>query len=214
MDPPDVPLETDRGGGVVGADEGRGRRALIKSLELPGGSQCLAEEPIMQLSMYQASAPVFSKGLRALLGILKKADAHAVARGIEPAALLQARLYPDMLPFTRQIHLCTDFAKGAVARLAGSEPPSFQDVETTFPELIARVEKTIAAVGGFTAPQVDGSEDRDITLIRRGETSVVKGQAYLLEQAMPNFYFHLTTAFAILRHNGVEIGKKDFLGIA
>ncbi len=168
----------------------------------------------MQLSMYQASAPVFSKGLRALLGILKKADAHAVARGIEPAALLQARLYPDMLPFTRQIHLCTDFAKGAVARLAGSEPPSFQDVETTFPELIARVEKTIAAVGGFTAPQVDGSEDRDITLIRRGETSVVKGQAYLLEQAMPNFYFHLTTAFAILRHNGVEIGKKDFLGIA
>ena len=168
----------------------------------------------MQLSMYQASAPVFGQGLRALLGVLKKAEAHALARGIEPAALLQARLYPDMLPFTRQIHLCTDFAKGVVARLAGVEPPTFEDVETTFPELIARVEKTLAAVNGFTAAQVDGSEDREITLMRRGEASVVKGRAYLLEQAMPNFYFHLTTAFAILRHNGVEIGKKDYLGIA
>ena len=168
----------------------------------------------MQLSMYQASAPVFAQGLRALLGVLKKAEAHALARGIEPAALLQARLYPDMLPFTRQIHLCTDFAKGVVARLAGVEPPTFEDVETTFPELIARVEKTLAAVNGFTAAQVDGSEDREITLMRRGEASVVKGRAYLLEQATPNFYFHLTTAFAILRHNGVEIGKKDYLGIA
>ena len=167
----------------------------------------------MQLSMYQASAPVFAQGLRALLGVLNKAQAHALARGIEPAALLQARLYPDMLPFTRQIHLCTDFAKGAVARLAGAEPPAFEDVETTFPELIARVEKTLAAVEGFTAAQVDGSEDRDITLMRRGEASVFKGRAYLLEQAMPNFYFHLTTAYAILRHNGVEIGKKDFLGV-
>jgi hypothetical protein len=115
----------------------------------------------MQLSMYQVSAPVFSQGLRALLSILKKAEAHAQSRGIEPGALLQARLYPDMLPFTRQIHLCTDFAKGAVARLAGAEPTIFEDVETTFPELIARVEKTLAAVDGFTSTQVDGSEDRD-----------------------------------------------------
>ena len=168
----------------------------------------------MQLSMYQASVPVFAQGLRALLGVLKKAEEHALARGIEPVALLQARIYPDMLPFTRQIHLCTDFAKGVVARLAGVEPPTFEDVETTFPELIARVEKTLAAVNGFTAAQVDGSEEREITLMRRGETSVVKGRAYLLEQATPNFYFHLTTAFAILRHNGVEIGKKDYLGLA
>jgi len=168
----------------------------------------------MQLSMYQASAPVFAQGLKALLGILKKAEAHVLARGIDPAALLQARLYPDMLPLTRQIHLCTDFAKGAVARLAGSEPPAFEDVEATFPELISRVEKTLAAVAQFSGAQVNGSEDRDITLMRRGEASVVKGRAYLLEQATPNFYFHLTTAFAILRHNGVEIGKKDFLGVA
>ncbi len=167
----------------------------------------------MQLSMYQASAPVFAQGLRALVGILAKAQAHAEARGIDPAALLQARLYPDMLPFNRQIHLCTDFAKGPVARLAGQEPTSFADVETSFADLIARVQNTLAIVEGFAADQIDGSEDKDITLIRRGESTVVKGRAYLLEQAMPNFYFHLTTAFAILRHNGVEIGKKDFLGL-
>jgi len=167
----------------------------------------------MQLSMYQASAPVFAQGLRALLGILGKAQAHIEARGIDPNALLQARLYPDMLPFNRQIHLCTDFAKGPVARLAGQEPTSFADVEASFPDLIARVANTLAIVEGFSADQIDGSEDKDITLIRRGESTVVKGRAYLLEQAMPNFYFHLTTAFAILRHNGVEIGKKDFLGL-
>ncbi len=167
----------------------------------------------MQLSMYQASAPVFAQGLRALLGILGKAQAHIEARGIDPNALLQARLFPDMLPFNRQIHLCTDFAKGPVARLAGEEPTSFADVEASFPDLIARVANTLAIVEGFTADQIDGSEDKDITLIRRGESTVVKGRAYLLEQAMPNFYFHLTTAFAILRHNGVEIGKKDFLGL-
>ena len=163
--------------------------------------------------MYQASVPVFAQGLRALLGILTKAQAHVEARSIDPTALLQARLYPDMLPFNRQIHLCTDFAKGPVARLAGQEPTSFVDVEASFADLIARVANTLAIVEGFSADQIDGSEDKDITLIRRGEATVVKGRAYLLEQAMPNFYFHLTTAFAILRHNGVEIGKKDFLGL-
>lgn len=166
----------------------------------------------MQLSMYQASVPVFAQGLRALLGILTKAQAHVEARGIDPNALLQARLYPDMLPFNRQIHLCTDFAKGPVARLAGQEPTSFADVEASFADLIARVASSLAIVEGFSADQIDGSEDKDITLIRRGEATVVKGRAYLLEQAIPNFYFHLTTTFAILRHNGVEIGKKDFLG--
>jgi len=163
--------------------------------------------------MYQASAPVFSQGLRALLGLLHKAQDHADAQGIDHLALLQARLYPDMLPFNRQIHLCTDFAKGPVARLAGQEPTSFADVETSFADLIARVANTLAIVEGFSADQIDGSEEKDITLIRRGEATVVKGRAYLLEQAIPNFYFHLTTAFAILRHNGVEIGKKDFLGL-
>ena len=167
----------------------------------------------MPLSMYQASAPVFVQGLKALVGLLTKAQAHADAHGIDHLALLHARLYPDMLPFNRQIHLCTDFAKGPVARLAGQEPTSFADVETSFADLIARVANTLAIVEGFSADQIDGSEEKDITLIRRGEATVVKGRAYLLEQAIPNFYFHLTTAFAILRHNGVEIGKKDFLGL-
>ena len=166
----------------------------------------------MQISMYQASAPVFAQGLRAMIGILKKAQAHCEARNIDPAALIQARLYPDMLPFNRQLHLFTDFAKGCVARLAGADLTVFADTATSFPELIARAEKTLAIVEGFSAAQVDGSEDRDITLVRRGESSIVKGKTYLLEQAMPNFYFHLTTTFAILRHNGVEIGKRDFLG--
>jgi hypothetical protein len=167
----------------------------------------------MQISMYQASAPVFAQGLRALIGILTKAKVHCEARSIDPSALIQARLYPDMLPLNRQIHLCTDFAKGCVARLAGAELTVFADTETTFCELIARAEEALAIVEGFSAAQIDGSEDKEITLVRRGQSSIVKGRAYLLEQAMPNFYFHLTTAFAILRHNGVEIGKKDFLGL-
>lgn len=166
----------------------------------------------MPLSMHQASAPVFIQSLKGLATVLRKAAAHAEAKGFDPAALLQARLYPDMFPLTRQVQICTDFAKGSVARLAGEEPPAWPDDETSFADLIARVEKTRAYVAEIAADAVDGSEDRDITLVRRGQESVVKGQAYLLEQAMPNFYFHLTTAYAILRHNGVEVGKKDYLG--
>lgn len=168
----------------------------------------------MSLSMYQASAPVFLRRLHGLLVVLDKTVAHIEARKLDPNALLQARLYPDMFPLTRQIQICTEFAKGAVGRLAGQELPVYEDTETTFEELKARVEKTIAYVGGFQPDQIDGSEDRDITLVRRGETSVVKGQEYLLQQAMPNFYFHLTTAYALLRHNGVEIGKRDYIGAA
>jgi hypothetical protein len=165
----------------------------------------------MSLSMYQASAPVFTQGLKGLLKALAKAEAYVEQRKLDPAALLQARLYPDMFPFLRQVQIATDFAKGGVARLAGVEPPPYEDVETSFAALAARVERALAFVATFEASQVDGSEDRDITLTRRGETSVVKGQPYLLLQAMPNFYFHLTTAYAILRHNGVELGKKDYL---
>lgn len=165
----------------------------------------------MSLSMYQASAPVFTQGLKGLLKALAKAEAYVEQRKLDPAALLQARLYPDMFPFLRQVQIATDFAKGGVARLAGVEPPAYDDVETSFAELAARVERALAFLGAFEASQIDGSEDRDITLTRRGETSVVKGQPYLLLQAMPNFYFHLTTAYAILRHNGVELGKKDYL---
>ena len=166
----------------------------------------------MPLSMHQASAPVFIRALKGLSTVLRKAAAHADAKGFDPVALLQARLYPDMFPLARQVQICTDFAKGAVARLAGEEPPGWADEEMNFAELIARVEKTAAYVGAFAADRIDGSEEREITLVRRGESSVVKGQSYLLDQAMPNFYFHLTTAYAILRHNGVEVGKKDYLG--
>ena len=166
----------------------------------------------MPLSMHQASAPVFLQGLKGLATVLRKAAAHAEAKGFDPAALLQARLYPDMFPLTRQVQICTDFAKGAVARLAGEEPPAWPDDETGLEGLIARVEKAAAYVGGIGADRLDGSEERDITLVRRGVESVVKGRPYLLEQAMPNVYFHLTTAYAILRHTGVEVGKKDDLG--
>jgi hypothetical protein len=162
--------------------------------------------------MHQASALVFIQGLKGLITVLRKAESHAAAKGFDPAALMQARLYPDMFPLTKQVQICTDFAKGAVARLAGEEPPAWPDVEASFAELIARVEKAIVFIGEFAAARIDGSEERDITLTRRGETSVVKGRPYLLEQAMPNFYFHLTTAYGILRHNGVEVGKRDYLG--
>ncbi|MDB5455173.1 MAG: hypothetical protein JWP92_758 [Caulobacter sp.] len=168
----------------------------------------------MTLSMHQASAPVFIQGLTGLGGVLAKAAVHAADRKIDPAALLQARLYPDMFPLVRQVQLATDFAKGPLARLAGVEVPAWDDVETSFEALIARVEKAVAYARNFTAEQIDGSEDRDIALVRRGETTIIKGRAYLLTQAVPNFYFHLTTAYAILRHNGVEVGKRDFLGMA
>ena len=168
----------------------------------------------MTLSMYQASVPVFIQGLTGLGGVIDKAAAHAAERKIDPAALLQARLYPDMFPFARQVQIATDFAKGGAARLAGVEFPAYEDSETSFEELKARVDKTIAFLRTLDAAQIDGSEERDISLVRRGETSIVKGQAYLLEQAMPNFYFHITTAYAIQRHNGVEVGKRNFMGAA
>lgn len=168
----------------------------------------------MTLSMYQASVPVFIQGLTGLGGVIDKAAAHAAERKIDPAALLQARLYPDMFPFARQVQIATDFAKGGAARLAGVEFPAYEDSETSFEELKARVDKTIAFIRTLDAAQIDGSEERDISLVRRGETSIVKGQTYLLEQAMPNFYFHITTAYAIQRHNGVEVGKRVFLGAA
>ena len=168
----------------------------------------------MPLSMHQASAPIFIQGLKGLSTVLRKAAARAEEKGYDPVALLQARLYPDMFPLTRQVQICTDFARGSIARLAGDEPPVLTDNEASFGDLIARVEKTAAFVAAYSADRIDGSEEREITLVRRGQSTVVKGQSYLLQQAMPNFYFHLTTAYAILRHNGVEIGKKDYLGAA
>jgi len=166
----------------------------------------------MTLSMYQASVPVFVRGLESLSAILNKAAAHAEAKKIDPTVFINARLAPDMFALARQVQIASDAAKGCVARLAGAEVPSYPDTETTFPDLLARVAKTIAFVKGFNAAQIDGSEDRKVTLKMRGEDRSFRGQAYLFNLALPNFYFHVTTAYDILRHNGVELGKSDYLG--
>jgi len=166
----------------------------------------------MPLSMYQASVPVFQRTLGALDKILDKAAAYAEERKIDPAVLVGARLYPDMFPLSRQVQIATDAAKGAAARLAGLPVPSFEDTEKTFPELKARIAKTLSFIATVKPDQIDGSEGRDITLSAGTRELSFKGQEYLLFFALPNFYFHTTTAFGILRHNGVPIGKLDFLG--
>jgi hypothetical protein len=166
----------------------------------------------MTLSMYQASVPVFVQGLNSLSAILDKAAAQAAERRIDPSVLLNDRLAPDMLPFTRQAQIASDHAKGATARLAGTEVPKFEDVEKTFDELKQRLSRVTAFVRGFDTAQIDGSEEREITLPIGSNTITFTGQAYLLHFALPNFFFHLTTAYAILRHNGIAIGKRDFIG--
>jgi uncharacterized protein len=166
----------------------------------------------MTLSMYQASVPVFLRTLAALSGILDKAAAHAAQRKIEPSVLLNARLFPDMFVFLRQVQLAADFAKGASARLAGIDVPKFADTESTFDELKARIAKTVDFLKTLTPAQIDGSENRDITIPLGGQPQWFKGQPYLLHFALPNFFFHATTAYGILRHCGVEVGKRDFIG--
>jgi hypothetical protein len=166
----------------------------------------------MTLSMYQTSVPVFVHGLENLAAILAKGAAHAEAKKIDPAVFINARLAPDMLALARQVQIASDAAKGCVARLAGIDVPSFPDTETTFPELQARVAKTIDFVKGMKAAQIDGSEERTCILKTRTDEIRHRGQDYLFKLALPNFYFHVTTAYAILRHNGVELGKMDYLG--
>ena len=166
----------------------------------------------MTISMYKASVPVFVKGLINLKAILEKAAAHAQAKKIDETVFAGARLYPDMLPLTGQVQIATDFARGSTARLAGVEMPKWEDNEKTLAELIARVERTLEYVKPFTAAQLDGTEGKEITRPIRGQPKTFTGLNYLLQFALPNFYFHSTTAYAILRHNGVEIGKPDFLG--
>jgi hypothetical protein len=166
----------------------------------------------MSLGMYQASVPVFSHQLGALEKILGKAATHAEARKFDQKALLQARLFPDMLPLSAQIQIASDAAKGAAARLAGIDPPSWEDNETTLQQLQERCAKTQKYLASFKPEQIDGSEDRHVTLKLRGTTVPFKGMQYLLGFAIPNFYFHVTTAYALLRHCGVELGKRDFLG--
>jgi len=166
----------------------------------------------MTISMFQASVPVLTQSLNATIVILDKAIAHCAAKKIDPSVLVNFRLAPDMLPFKAQIYIMTDQAKGCVARLAGVDVPSYPDTETTLEDLKARVQKTLEFVQTFKPSQIDGSEERDITLKFGPNEFKFKGQGYLLNMIFPNLFFHQTFAYAILRHNGVEVGKKDFLG--
>jgi len=166
----------------------------------------------MTISMHQASAPRFARMLRNLSAILAKAQAHAEAKKLDAAALTGDRLFPDMFPLTRQVQIACDQAKGAVARLAGVEPPKYEDTEQTFADLQARIAKTLDYVESVKAAQIDGSETREVVLKLRAGELRLQGLDYLFSHAYPNFYFHVTTAYNILRHNGVELGKKDFVG--
>ena len=166
----------------------------------------------MTLSMYQASVPVAVRALGNLSAVLKKGQAHAQAKGVDDAVLLQTRLIPDMLPLVKQVQIACDMACRGVARLAGAEPASFEDDETTFAQVYDRIERAVAYVKGFGAEQIDGSETRAIHLKMRSGEMHFEGRDYLLGFVLPNLFFHCTTAYNILREAGTEIGKQDFLG--
>ena len=166
----------------------------------------------MTLSIYQASVPVFQKMLGNLKVLLQKGESYAQAKKIEPSVLLNTRLYLDMFSLTRQVQIAADVAKGACARLTGQEIPKYEDNEASFADLYARIDKTLAYLASFNAADLDGQEDRAITILTGGKEMHFKGQAYLLHWALPNFYFHVMATYAILRHNGVDVGKMDFLG--
>ena len=167
----------------------------------------------MSAVLYASSVPVFTQMLGGLKDVLAKAEAHAGARNIEPNALLQARLFPDMFGLVRQVQIACDFASGVRARLAGVEVPSYEATEQSFADLQARIEKTLAFVASLSEAQFADAAGREIVL-RPGTPKERKfsGQAYLLSYGLPQFFFHVTTAYALLRHNGVEVGKKDFMG--
>lgn len=165
----------------------------------------------MPVSLYDVAIPTFQKQLSALEAFLDKAAEQAAAKKIDFAVYLGSRLYPDMFNLTRQVQLATDFAKAAPARLAGTEVPSFPDVETTLPELKARIAKIQALLAGYKREQFEGADTRELTIKTGGQDVTMTGREYLLHVAFPNFYFHCTTAYDILRHNGIEIGKRDFM---
>jgi uncharacterized protein len=167
----------------------------------------------MSLSMHTASVPVFKQMLTALAGVLAKAETYAVERKIDPAALLQSRLFPDMFPLARQVQVACDFATSVSARLAGAEVPAYEVGDQTFADLQQRIAATLAFIGGLDAARFEGSDEREVVL-RPGtpKERSIGGQAYLLSYGLPQFFFHVTTAYDLLRHNGVEIGKKDFMG--
>ena len=165
----------------------------------------------MSLSMHTATVPPFRSMLKNLSAVMAKAEAHCEAKKIDPNAFLTSRLYPDMLPFTSQVQIATDNVKGAAGRLSGAEIRKFEDNEKTFPELQARIDKTIAFLDTLTEAQFEGAAERDIVLQLRDRKMEFKGDVYLTQWANPNVYFHITTAYALLRHGGVEVGKKDYL---
>jgi hypothetical protein len=166
----------------------------------------------MKISMYQASVPRFAHALRNLSAMLDKAQAHAEAKKIDPAVLGAQRLIADMFPLSRQVQIACDTAKGAVARLAGVEIPKHEDTEQTLAELKARIAKTLDFIGSVPAAKIDGSEEREVAFKTRGQDTKLPALQYLFAHACPNFYFHVATAYNILRANGVELGKKDFIG--
>lgn len=166
----------------------------------------------MSISMYSASVPVFTRMLGHLLQWLDKAEAHAQAKKFDTSVYLAARLAPDMLPFTKQIQIACDAAKFGVARLASVESPKFDDNETSLADLRERIRKTVEFINSVPAAAIDGSEEKDIVVPRRDGNIVLKGEFYLKHYVQPNFYFHVTTAYGLLRHNGVGLGKGDFLG--
>ncbi len=167
------------------------------------------------MSFYDATVPAFSNMLSALSGLLKKAEAYCKAKNVQPDVLLSARLYPDMLPLAKQIQLACDFAGKSSARLAHIDVPTTPDTEKTFDELQQRIAKTLDYLKTFKPEQFEGSDRKDVTFPAGPNTSLtLKGQEFVNRIAFPNFYFHAATAHGILRHNGVEIGKRDFLGVA
>jgi hypothetical protein len=166
----------------------------------------------MKLSMYQASVAAFTRQLNNLAAILEKGAAYAEAKKIDPKVLINSRLFPDMFPLVRQIQIATDTARAGAARLAGVEVPAQEDNETTFPELVARVRKTIGYLETLKAEQFEGSEDRTVSWQTRSSTKTMEGLPYLQNHLLPNLYFHITTTYNILRHSGAELGKMDFLG--
>ncbi len=166
----------------------------------------------MKISMYAASVPVFVHALNNLTTILEKGAAYAEAKKLDPSVLVNARLFPDMFPLARQVQIATDIAKSGAARLAGIEPPPYEDTEKTMPELLARVKKTVSFLQTLKAEAMEGSEDKTITWQTRTSTKSMQGLSYLQSHVTPNVYFHVTTAYNVLRHNGVDLGKKDFLG--
>jgi hypothetical protein len=166
----------------------------------------------MTISMYQVAVPSLVRSLNNLIAILDKGAIHAEAKKIDPSVLIASRLYPDMLPLGRQVQIGSDIARRGIARLAGTEAPAIEDKETTFTELSDRLRTAVAYIESFSPEQIDGSEEKEISLPIGKETMTFVGQAYLLFFILPNVYFHVTTAYNILRHSGVEVGKRDFLG--